>query len=277
MAMSTKKRGRPKRFNDDDQQYLIQSVDRALQVLNLLSKEDRLSVSDISDELEMSHTTAYRMLQNLEAHSLAMFDEHTQTWSVGSQSVVLSSSFLRNNSFIQTSQKCLVELMEKTNETVSMAIVKKNCDVTLICQIAAKQTTRANFFVGYQLPVHASGIGKAALANLEPAEIKAVLRNQDLTKFTDNTIDDKEALSEELSKIHLRGYAIDDEEVTIGMRCLAVPVFDGAGKLSAGISVSGPTHRLSEERYDEIGAELQQVAKKLSEDIEAREYAGIGL
>ncbi len=117
---------------------------------------------------------------------------------------------------------------------------------------------------GLSSPLHASGIGKALLATYEPDRTERLFRGKTFARFTDKTIGSLEQLREDIEATRHRGYAIDDEERTIGMRCVAAPILNFHGEAIAGISVSGPTHRLSDEKLKDIGERVRKGAATVS-------------
>ncbi len=117
--------------------------------------------------------------------------------------------------------------------------------------------------VGSRTPAHCSGVGKVLLAYSDPGVLNK-LSKRPLEKFTLNTITDKNKLSCILEEVREKGYAIDSEEIEIGLRCLAAPIVDQQGKVMAAISVSGPVNRITEDRYLEIIQQLQLTSSQIS-------------
>ncbi len=117
--------------------------------------------------------------------------------------------------------------------------------------------------------MHASGIGKALLSYKSPERLRRNYLRKKLERFTQNTITDPEQLLLELKRTRDAGYAIDDEERELGMRCIAAPILDSFGETVAGISVSGPTHRMGPERLINIGTQVRRAAEQLSQEMGA--------
>jgi len=159
-------------------------------------------------------------------------------------------------------------LMEEIGETANLGIEKSH-NIVFISQVEAAETIRAFFPPGTQSPMHASGIGKALLAQYPEARLKRYLRLRDRKNYTPRTLTDADQLLQELSEIRARGYAVDNEERETGMRCIAAPIFDNFGETVAGISVSGPTHRMVEDRFAGIGALVSDAAISLSRGLGA--------
>jgi IclR family acetate operon transcriptional repressor len=141
--------------------------------------------------------------------------------------------------------------------------------VMFVSQVETHETIRAFFPPGTQSPLHASGIGKALLAHYSQDRITRLLRDNTLARFTDKTITDPEELLKEMAVIRAQGYAYDDEEKNQGMRCIAAPILNFFGEAVAGISVSGPTHRMTSERIPDISIAVKQAASTLSQNLGA--------
>ena len=133
-----------------------------------------------------------------------------------------------------------------------------------ISQIETHETIRAFFPPGTRNHMHSSGIGKALLAHFDPARLNAIIAKEGLVRFTDKTITDADTLDAELTRIRRSGYAVDDEERTDGMRCIAAPVFNVHGEPFAGLSVSGPSFRIPINATPEIGRMVRQAAQNLT-------------
>ena len=118
--------------------------------------------------------------------------------------------------------------------------------------------------LGSRSPVHASGVGKAILAHTADKDLTAILEKRGLTRFTDATIDTPADLRAELARIRELGYALDDEEHAIGLRCVAAPIFDENAKAICAISLSGPTARIGDDRLGELGWAVRQTAEQIT-------------
>jgi IclR family transcriptional regulator, acetate operon repressor len=129
---------------------------------------------------------------------------------------------------------------------------------------------RAFFRPGRRGPIHASGIGKAILATWTDERIEVLLSDRQLQHFTEKTRDDLPALMKDLSEIRTRGWSIDDEEHTLGMRCIAAPIFDEYGEAVAGISVSGPAVRLPDNTLNAFGPLVRGVAEEMTKAMGGR-------
>ncbi|MBK0325925.1 IclR family transcriptional regulator [Rhodobacteraceae bacterium F11138] len=263
MKPTARRKGRPKAFDSKPAQTTIQSLDRALEVLDRLAQENGMTLTGLSEELDQSPATMYRVLSTLQARGFVEIDPATQAWHVGAMAFRLGSAFLRRSSVAERSRPVMRDLMETTGETSNLGI-ERDGEVMFIGQVETPETIRAFFPPGTLSPMHASGIGKALLSQRDPDTLARFLRGRSLERFTDKTITTLDALQTEMETIRQTGYAYDDEERTIGMRCVAAPILNLYGETIAGISVSGPTHRMSSERIHDIGHRVRQAARIVS-------------
>ncbi|MFP4274189.1 MAG: HTH-type transcriptional regulator BhcR [Paracoccaceae bacterium] len=266
-ATPPRPRGRPKGWDTRPDQTTIRSLDRALEVLDLLANEDGLTLSEIAARLDASPATVYRVLQTCQAHEVTETDPQTQQWHLGPGAFRLGAAFLRRTSLVERARPVMRMLMEATGETANLGI-EKGGEVLFLSQVETQESIRAFFPPGTLSPMHASGIGKALLARLL-AERRERLLAQPLTRFTERTITDPEALRADLARSVARGWALDDQEKAEGMRCIAAPVFDLHGEVVAGLSVSGPLHRMHDDRLEPIGRAVARAAVTLSQALGA--------
>ncbi|MES0884155.1 HTH-type transcriptional regulator BhcR [Roseibium sp. SCP14] len=260
---SRRARGRPRAWDDKSSQNTIKSLDRAMAVFEHLSTQSGVSLSALSEQLGESTATLYRILFTLETRGLVEFDQAQQLWHIGPGAFIIGARFLRRTSLVERARPVLRQLMEETGETANLG-VEKSSNVLFVSQVETHANIRAFFPPGTLSPLHASGIGKALLAFMEEAQCDRILKRSSLERFTEHTLCDPETLKDDLGKIRARGYSIDGEEKNLGMRCIAAPVFDNYGEVVAGLSVSGPTSRVSADKIDALAASVKEAAKALT-------------
>ncbi|KXF92298.1 HTH-type transcriptional regulator BhcR [Phaeobacter inhibens] len=263
MPQEKRKRGRPKSFKDNPEQNTNQSVDRAFDILEILATTPGLSMTDIADRVRMSPATAYRILNTLQKRRLTDLDPENQTWHVGSELFRLGSAFLNRSSLVERARPVMRNLMEVTGETANIGIEREG-EILFLSQVETHANIRAFFQPGARAPLHASGIGKALLSRFDRARVDKLIPQDRLEQFTMKTIFDKTRLFEELDHINRQGWALDDEERTQGMRCIASPVIDHLGEAIGGISVSGPSARMPDEKLVAMGNAVRKAASDLS-------------
>ncbi|MEO0360205.1 MAG: HTH-type transcriptional regulator BhcR [Pseudomonadota bacterium] len=264
-----RQRGRPKAFNDKTEQNTIKSLDRAMEALSILARMEGATLTALADEAEQSPATVYRVLTTLEARGLVEQDPAAQTWHVGPAAFLIGSAFLRRTSLAERSRPIMRELMETTGETANLAIEREG-RVLFISQVETHASIRAFFPPGTLSPFHASGVGKALMAAGSADRASALMGRGSLEAFTPKTIVEPEAMAAELATVRERGYAVDDEERTLGMRCVAAAVFNAHGEATAGLSVSGPSNRLTAADVPRVAEAVMDGARRLSAALGAR-------
>ena len=261
-----RQRGRPRAFNGPSEASSVQSLDRALRILAVVADANGLSLSEIAAASEVPAPTAYRMLVTLENHGMVEFDKSDQLWSVGVGAFRTGSAFLRRRRLVDRARAVMQDLMERSGETANLGVAEDGC-VVFVSQVETHEAIRAFFRPGTRSPFHASGIGKAVLAYLTPERVAAIARREGLERYTETTKASLDDLSEDLETIRARGFAIDDEERYPGMRCVAAAIFNEYGEPLGGISVSGPTVRVTGARADELGALVAGAAAEITRSI----------
>ncbi|MFN3524753.1 MAG: HTH-type transcriptional regulator BhcR [Paracoccus sp. (in: a-proteobacteria)] len=263
MADPTRRRGRPRKATPDTP-ATVQALERALDMLDLLAAHPNLTLSEVAERGGQPPSTTHRILHTLASRGMVESDPTTQCWNIGPASFRLGSAFMRRSGLVERARPIMRALMEHTGETANLGILNGDA-VLFVSQVETQETIRAFFPPGTRSPLHASGIGKALLAFGRPQVTEALLAGPGLVRFTDRTLTDAAALADDLARIRHRGFAFDDEEKTRGMRCIAAPVFDLTGEAVAGISVSGPAHRIGHEHVKTLGAAVAAAASQLSE------------
>ena len=259
-------RGRPRDWNDKTAQNTIKSLDRAMEVFEYLSEAQGKTLSALASDMDQSPATVYRILITLEGRGLVEFDAEEQVWHIGPQAFVIGARFLRRTSLLDRARPILRKLMHETGETANLGSVQ-NGRVLFLSQIETHETIRAFFPPGTLSPMHSSGIGKALLAHMDEDHLDRTLRDQTLESFTKHTITEIAALKADLKASRAQGFALDNEEKNIGMRCIAAPVFDMTSEAIAGISVSGPTSRVGPNQISAFSQPVIEAAEQLTRAI----------
>ena len=256
-------RGRPRGWNDTTGQNTIKSLDRAMEIFEYLSAASGQTLTALAAGLGQAPATVYRVLVTLERRGLVEFDPVEQLWHIGPHAFVIGARFLRRTSLVERARPILRRLMEDTGETANLGI-ERDSSVLFVSQVESHASIRAFFPPGTLSPLHASGIGKALLAEMGQERIDRILQAGELWRFTDKTLADPEALIADLAATRARGHAVDDEEKNPGMRCIAAPVFDPHGEAAAGISVSGPTSRMDTGKMADLATAVMAAAAALT-------------
>ncbi|MDJ0942756.1 MAG: IclR family transcriptional regulator [Kiloniellales bacterium] len=259
-------RGRPR---GSEPAGSVQALDRALSLLELLADADGLTLTELAQKAEMAPSTAHRLLTTLEGRGFADHDREQGSWRIGVGAFRVGSAFLRNRKVVTMGRAVMRSLMEDTEETVNLGIAD-GAEVVFISQFESHSPMRAFFRPGRRGPIHASGLGKAILASCPDEEVRALFRDRELARFTGSTITSLQGFLEELAAIRQRGWSLDDQEHTLGMRCIAAAIHDEYGEPIAGVSVSGPSVRIPDDRLDALGRAVVAAAAEITESIGGR-------
>ena len=263
MDNELKKRGRPKDFFNTSEDKTVQSLDKALRVLQTLSKENSLSLTKLAEMAGVSAPTTYRALLTMEKYGLVHHNEQQQLWSIGIGAFHIGSAFLRKINIVEQARPIMHALMETTGETANLGILEGQ-EIVFINQVETHEPIRAFHGPGSKGTIYASGIGKALFAHMDEASARSLLKDTIFKSFTEKTITDVEALLADCRVTKKRGYAFDDEEHTIGMRCIAAPIFNMFQEPIAAVSVSGPTPRFGDDMVDLISEQVMSSASKIT-------------
>ena len=259
-------RGRPRGWEEGAG---LKSLDRALRVLERVSEAPGATLTELSRDLSESPATLHRILSTLAAHGMAEA-EADQGWHVGPQAFRIGSAFLRRTSLVTRAMPVLRSLYEATGETANLGTAR-GTQVLFLAQVETHAAIRAFFPPGTLSPLHASGIGKALLAAMEPGDRGRLVAGLDLAAFTGATLTARDALLADLEEAASRGWAVDAEERHEGMRCIAAAVRDLHGRPVAGLSVSGPSARIEAAGDAALGEAVATHAHRLSASLGAPE------
>ncbi|MDO5706026.1 MAG: IclR family transcriptional regulator [Paracoccus sp. (in: a-proteobacteria)] len=262
-----RRRGRPRKDSVSDGSAL-QALGRGIEVLAALADEGRgITLTRLAARLDQPTSSLHRVLVTLEGRGLAEMDPMTQHWSVGAEAFRIGSAFVRRNALVERARPILQALVDETGETANLGVARTG-SVLFLAQAETPEMIRACIPPGTLAPMHASGIGKALLAHQTVDELRGHL-GAGLARFTPQTLTALPDLMAALEQVRARGFALDDEERTPGMRCIAAPVFDLTGRAVAGMSVSGPLTRMGNGRITALADCVMQGAADLSRHLGA--------
>ncbi|MFT5658119.1 MAG: IclR family acetate operon transcriptional repressor [Gammaproteobacteria bacterium] len=260
----TKKRGRPPGPNSKASDGKNQSLVRAMTLLERLSlAPSGMNLTDLSQQLGIPSATTHRLLNTFEEMGYLEHDSILGLWFIGLKTFSVGNAFLNRRDFIATSRPYMRRLVEQCGETVNLGIIDDG-EAVYVGQVQSPESMRMIAKLGSRSPIHASGIGKTLLASMTEKGVSNILLRKGLARFTDRTIDNPADLRIELTHIRKLGYALDDEEHAIGLRCVAATIFDENGVALAGLSLSGPKARMTDSRITDLGAAIRQMADEVT-------------
>ncbi len=241
----------------------VQSVDRAISVLEILAQRGEAGVSEVAAEIDVHKSTAFRLLGALEARGLVEQSGERGKYRLGFGIVRLAGAVTGRIDITQQGRPVCERLAEEIGETVNIAVLQEHYAINLY-QVRGPGAVTAHNWVGQLTPLHATSSGKVLLAYLPARERAALLAEAGLKKVTPHTITSKTRLEKHLAEVREAGYAWTQEELEIGLHAMAAPVLDREGQVIAAVTASGPSYRFTEERMRELAPVLMKGAEEIS-------------
>ncbi|PWN04535.1 IclR family transcriptional regulator [Nocardioides silvaticus] len=239
----------------------VQSVDRALTILERLARSGEAGVTEIASELGVHKSTAFRLVATLEAHRLVEQTEDRGKYRLGVGLLRLAGATTARLDLVQEARPVCRQLASETGETVNVAVLSESSALYLD-QVAGSSALQPHNWVGQHIPLHATSNGKVLLSGLSRQECDAVLSK--MSAYTPTTITTKAKLRAELDQVREQGYALAVDELEVGLTAVAAPIRNVHGDVVASMSVSGPTFRIGAERVEEITGKVVEAAEEVS-------------
>lgn len=245
----------------------VQSLDRAFGLLNIIANEaDGIALGALAQKADLAPSTTHRLLGALEGRGMVEFDEQAGAWQIGLAAFQIGAGFLHRRDFVAAARAPMRRLMQEAGETVNLAILNQH-RVVFIAQIECEEVMRMAVRIGSIGPLHASAVGKAMLAFTPDDEAQTLIDALSFPQLTPKTLPDRAAYESELYNVRKAGFAIDDEEQSLGLRCIAAPVFNEFSEPVCALSISGPTVRVSQARTGHLARLVQEAADRVTEKL----------
>ena len=245
----------------------IQSADRIFAILEALAEHGSMRIIDLSELLDLHKSTVHRLLASLISMGYVTQNELTGSYALTYKLVEMSGKILKNADILNLIRPYAEQLSNSCDETIHF--VKKTGNNVLYLEKLESQSVKSRSFrlssqVGLTRPMYCSGVGKVILAYLPDQEVEQIWNSSDIVKKTAYTITDFGQFKKELKAIRSRGYALDNEENELGIRCIAVPVFDYHDTPQYALSISTLVSRMPDERLEELSGQLIAAPKEMS-------------
>jgi DNA-binding IclR family transcriptional regulator len=248
----------------DKSEYIIQAVDHALDLLEQFHDDvDELGVTELSKRLKLHKNNVFRLLATLESRGYIEQNRVTENYRLGLKTLELGQTFIKQMGLLRQSRPVLEALVKECNETTYVAILKE-FHIVYLDVVETDLTVRVVPRVGARLPAYCTAAGKVQMAYMTDEELENYLPTRELKRYTPSTIADKEELKRHLKKVAELGYAIDNEELDIGVRCVGAPIRDYTRRIIGAVSISGPSMRFDDDRLEK---ELIPLVKRAAEEI----------
>ncbi len=237
---------------------IIQSLARGLEILDLLANADNgMGITEFAQHLDIDKSSASRLLHTLASYGYTEQDADTRRYTLGPRILTLSNSVLNRMPLRDHARPVLAKLTHATGECSHMAILSHG-KALYIDQVESPSILRVETEIGTMSPLHCTALGKILLAfNRLPIP-------QTLNSYTPRTITNPAELELHMVQVRKQGYATDDEEHVLGVRCLAAPVYGFRGRVLGAIGISGPSGRMTYEKLPELADYIIELVTDLS-------------
>ncbi len=240
----------------------VQSVDRAISVMELLSRRGWSGVTEVAREIEIHKSTAYRLLTTLRDRGLVEQDAATEKYRLGFGLVLLARSASADLDILRCAEPVCERLSELTKETVTIAVLEDD-DAVVIHQSISRASALSVDWTGRHTPLHATAAGKLFLSYMPEDQLLRVLRGP-LERFTENTVVEPASLTDQTRTFRDQGYAYTVEELEVGLNAVGAPIHRADGAVVGTVSVSGPAFRLPPDDLREIAELSKRAAAEIS-------------
>lgn len=246
----------------------IQSVYRALQLFEVFrtANKEEFGITELSNALGLHKNNVFRLLATLSSCGYVEQNPLTENYRLGIGIFNLGQKFIHKLGILKLARPFMQKVTSEVNESAYIGILREGNAIYL----GVSETSlpvRVASRVGKDIPAHATAIGKIHLAYASDEEISKIFPDNKLKKYTETTITSLVELKRQLKDVTINDYALDDEELEMGVRCIAVPIKDYLGVPVAALSVAGPANRMSDER---LHKEILPVVQKFSREISKR-------
>lgn len=246
--------------------YSVPALEKALAILDLLDKSDEdYTVTEIHTRLDIPKATAFMILNVLESHNVVKKSKHGR-YSLGPKIYTLGMSYMTKMDLKKIAKPHLEQLSKETGFATHLGIIAEN-QLLFIDKVEIQSFIKFNTFPGMRTDLHSTSMGKAIIAFLDEEEKNQIVDTIEMGRYTPNTITDKNKLKEFLSRIRETGYAIEDEEGEIGVRCIGAPIFDIDKKVVAAVSVTALKSDLTVDLFTHVGMKVMEAANDISKDL----------
>ena len=235
----------------------VQSLDRAFDLLETLCRSrGGMTIGALSAQTGLHKSTVHRLLSSMCTRGYVQRDAATSIYGAGMRLCELGSYIVDNLDVVELARAPMEQLGQETNETVHL-VMREEKDIVYIHKVeSGRGAIRMFSRIGMRRPLYCTGVGKAILATWPDSEVRALWENSEIQAWTEHTIVDEEAFFREIERVRRLGYALDNEENELGVRCMAAALPDYSGRASYAISVSAPITRMSDERITALRGPL---------------------
>jgi IclR family pca regulon transcriptional regulator len=244
----------------------VQSFARGLSIIKCFDAENpAMTLSQIAERVDLSRAAARRFLLTLE--NLGYVSLEGRNFQLTAKVLDLGYGYLSSLSLPEIAQPHLETLASRVHESASASVLD-GTDIVYVARVPIRRIMSVKINIGTRMPAHATSMGRVLLSGLSSPELKTLISNFDLPKYTKNTITSKNILLQEINKVRIQGWSINDQELEYGLRSIAVPIFNKVEKVVASINISTTAQSNTLESMEAMFLpELRITAQKISDDL----------
>ncbi|MCW9716205.1 DNA-binding transcriptional regulator KdgR [Avibacterium sp. 21-594] len=255
----------------DTQPDVVSSVLKVFGIVDALSEQKEIGVTDLAQRLMMSKSTIYRFLQTMKGLGIVSQEGETDKYRLTLKLFELSARALEYVDLIDLANKEMEVISKQTGETLHLGALDGN-EIVYLHKIDSTYNLRMYSRVGRRNPSYSTAIGKVLLSALPETEVETLLKNVEFVPHTTHTLKNIDELKQELVGVRQKYYAEDNEEQELGLRCVAAPIYDRFGHTIAAISISIPVVRFEQENFTQLVELLHQAGRNVSKQLGYQHY-----
>ncbi|MFM4871487.1 DNA-binding transcriptional regulator KdgR [Aeromonas veronii] len=249
----------------------VSSVLKVFGILQALSEQKDIGVTELSQRIMMSKSTVYRFLQTMKTLGYVNQEGETDKYTLSLKLFELGGRALEHQDLIQIADVQMHRLGKLTKETLHLGALDEN-SVVYLHKIDSEYNLRMYSRIGRRCPLYSTALGKVMMAWLPEEEVRSMLAGVTFERFTEHTLANVDALLAELAQVRKQGYAEDNEENENGLRCFGVPIYNRMGRIITGLSLSLPIVRFEESKRAELVSLLHEAAARISAELGYHDY-----
>ncbi|MCY6957717.1 IclR family transcriptional regulator [Clostridium brassicae] len=248
-------------------QEIVQSVDRSLSILEVLSDyENGLGITEISEKVNLHKSTVHRLLATLIYKGYVEQEDKANKYKLTLKLFELGNKKIQKMDLVTVTRPYLKELVEKTNEVVHL-VVREGTEIIYVGKEESQNTIRTHSRIGNRRPLYCTAVGKSILSYMEDDQIEEIWNKSNVEKLTEHTITDFNEFKKYLNEVRKKGYAVDEQENEIGVRCVGTSIFNYKGEVCGAISISGSIISFTQEKLEEFSKLIIEYAEKISKEL----------
>lgn len=242
------------------------ALENGIAVLEYISSKRASSVTEIADAIGLHKSTVSRIIKTFMQLNMVDFNRISRMYSVGPAILQMSNRYYKSHNIVGRIKNAMISISKKMGESVHLCALS-NDSAVVVDQAEGASSLAVNAKIGNREPLHASSVGKCLLAFVDESVRDEMLKDYNYRRFTDKTICDEKALVAELQKIKKLGYAIDNNELSADIKCVAVPIINNSGRCIYSLGVSGTNSNMTQDKMQNMINLMSKISKALKEEI----------